>query len=60
MLLGRNVSLLAQLEERERRIRELEEQALGANQRRLDVGKRIDDLLAQVDQLDSELAARGE
>jgi len=36
--------------------RELDEKLLGANQRRQDAIKRIDDLLAQLDHLDTRMA----
>lgn len=39
------------------RIAALEGQLLDANQRRKDVAKRIDELIAQIDQLDAQLAA---
>ncbi len=39
------------------RIRSLEEQLLEANQRRQDVAKRIDELIAQLDQLDTQLGS---
>ena len=42
---------------REQRIRSLEAQLLEANQRRQDTGKRIDELIAQLDQLDAQLAS---
>lgn len=45
------------LDDREQRIRRLEEQLLQANQRRQDTGKRIDELISQLDQLDAQLAA---
>jgi chromosome segregation ATPase len=49
-------ALRAELGERNHRIRTLEAQLLEANQRRQDTGKRIDDLIAQLDQLDAQLA----
>jgi len=55
-----NESLRRAVEERERRIRTLEAETLELNQRRRDVAKRIDDLLAQMDQLDVELGSSGE
>ena len=51
-----NVSLRSDVEQKKRRIRELEEQLLGANQRRVEVGKRIDELIAQIDHLDAQFA----
>ena len=49
------VSLRRRLEERNGRIRSLEEEILEANQRRQDVAKRIDELMAQLDHLDAQL-----
>ena len=51
-----NVSLRSDVEQKKRRIRELEEQLLAANQRRVEVGKRIDELIAQIDHLDAQFA----
>jgi uncharacterized protein involved in exopolysaccharide biosynthesis len=45
------------LGERNYRIRGLETQLLEANQRRQDTSKRIDELIAQLDQLDAQLAS---
>jgi chromosome segregation ATPase len=45
------------LGERNHRIRALEVQLLEANQRRQDTSKRIDELIAQLDQLDAQLAS---
>jgi len=50
-------SLRRRLEERNRRIRSLEEQLLEANQKRQDVTKRIDELISQLDHLDAQLGA---
>jgi septal ring factor EnvC (AmiA/AmiB activator) len=50
------VNLRRRLEERNRRIRSLEEQLLEANQKRQDVAKRIDELISQLDHLDAQLA----
>jgi len=47
-----NASLRADLEGRDSRIRSLDDQILEMNQTRQDAAKRIDDLIAQVDQLD--------
>ncbi|HME73341.1 MAG TPA: hypothetical protein VKM54_26285 [Myxococcota bacterium] len=58
--LNDNASLRRAVEERDRRIRALEAETLELNQRRRDVAKRIDDLLAQMDQLDVELGSAGE
>ena len=43
--------------ERNQRIRVLEAQLLEANQRRQDTCKRVDELIAQLDQLDAQLAS---
>jgi chromosome segregation ATPase len=48
--------LRSDLGERNHRIRTLETQLIEANQRRQDTGKRIDELIAQLDQLDAQLA----
>jgi chromosome segregation ATPase len=45
------------LGERDQQIRGLEAQLIEANQRRQDTGKRIDELIAQLEQLDAQLAA---
>lgn len=50
-------ALQVQLQQRAGRIAALEGQLLEANQKRKDVGKRIDELIAQIDQLDVQLAA---
>src|SRR5262245_4549354 len=50
-------ALRGDLVERNHRIRVLETQLLEANQRRQDTGKRIDELIAQLDQLDAQLAS---
>ena len=52
-----NAALREELEEKNGRIRTLEDQLLEGNQRRQDVVKRIDDLIAQMDQLDQQLGA---
>ncbi len=44
-----------ELGERNQRVRWLEAQLLEANQRRQDTTKRIDELIAQLDQLDAQL-----
>lgn len=59
-LQAENARLRRTLEERELRIRSLDEQVLELNQRRQDVAKRIDDLIAQVDYLDAQLGAPAE
>lgn len=55
---AQNASLRSELEQKNQRIRELDEQLLGANQRRVEVGKRIDELISQIDHLDSQFATR--
>jgi hypothetical protein len=52
-----NAALRRQVAERNLRIRTLEDQLLEGNQRRQDAVKRIDDLIAQMDQLDQQLSA---
>lgn len=42
----------------ERRVAELEAELREANQRRTDVAKRIDDLVGQLDQIETRFAAR--
>ena len=49
-------TLRVDLGDRNHRIRTLESQLLEANQRRQDTSKRIDELIAQLDQLDAQLA----
>jgi len=44
------------LDEKNQRIRQLEAKLLDVNQLRQDVAKRIDELIAQIDQLDAQLA----
>jgi septal ring factor EnvC (AmiA/AmiB activator) len=55
-----NANLLAERNEGRQRIRQLEEQLRDANQRRQDVGKHIDELIAQIDQLDAQFESQGE
>jgi len=50
-------TLRGDLGERNHRIRTLETQLLEANQRRQDTIKRVDELIAQLDQLDAQLAS---
>jgi hypothetical protein len=45
------------LEQKSQRIRSLEGQLLEANQRRKDVAKRVDEMIAQLDHLDRQLGA---
>lgn len=52
-----NDELRDRVAENATRIRTLEEQLLEANQRRQDVAKRIDELIAQLDQLDTQLGS---
>lgn len=52
-----NARLHELLEEREQRLRMADGQILDLNQRRQDVAKRIDDLIAQILLLESQLAA---
>lgn len=49
--------LRKQIAERDQRVRNLEAQLIDSNHRRQDTGKRIDDLIAQLDQLDAQLAS---
>ena len=55
-LRGEVCELRGDLGERNQRIRVLEAQLLEANQRRQDTIKRVDELIAQLDQLDAQLA----
>jgi septal ring factor EnvC (AmiA/AmiB activator) len=48
-------ALRRRLEDKARRIRVLEGQLLEANQKRQDVAKRVDELIAQLDHLDAQL-----
>jgi chromosome segregation ATPase len=57
---ARNRELIGESEAKSQRIRSLEEQLLVANQRRQDVAKYIDELIAQIDQLDVQLQALDE
>lgn len=57
VLLQENVRLRAACDERDRRVRELEEKARELHQRRRDVAKRIDDLIAQIDHLEAQIPA---
>lgn len=51
----RNGALRVEVEEKTQRIGALEEELLAANQRRQDVIKRVDELIAQIDQVDVQL-----
>jgi len=55
-LRSENAGLRRKVEEKARQIRSLEERMLEANQKRQDVAKRIDELVAQLDHLDAQLA----
>jgi predicted RNase H-like nuclease (RuvC/YqgF family) len=50
-----NAGLRRRLEEKGRELRMLEGQLLGANQKRQDVAKRVDELISQLDHLDGQL-----
>lgn len=52
-----NTELRHEVTEQSKRIRSLEEQLLDANQRRQDVSKRVDELIAELDQLDAQLGS---
>ena len=56
-LLRENGRLRALLEERDQRLRRLDGETLELNQRHKDVAKRIDDLIAQVVLLESQLGS---
>lgn len=60
LLRSANTALRVELSQRDQRIRRLEEQLRDANQRRQDVGKHIDELIAQIDQLDVQFESQGE
>jgi uncharacterized protein YhaN len=51
-----NAGLRRKVEEKARQVRSLEERMIEANQKRQDVAKRIDELVAQLDHLDTQLA----
>lgn len=55
---GETAALRNELQERDRRIHLLDEKILALNQGRQDAAKRLDDLIARLDQLDAELEAR--
>jgi CII-binding regulator of phage lambda lysogenization HflD len=50
-------ALQREVQQQAARVATLEGQLLEANQKRQDVGKRIDELIAQIDQLDAQLEA---
>lgn len=50
-----NRQLREQLASRVQRIQALESELRHANQRRQDIAKRVDELIAQIDQLDAQL-----
>jgi septal ring factor EnvC (AmiA/AmiB activator) len=52
-----NGELRRDVAEKTERVRVLEEELLAANQRQQDVGKRVDELIAQIDQLDVQLGS---
>lgn len=54
-LRAENAKIRRELTEATRRVRSLDGELLAANQRRQDVCKRIDELIAHLDQLDSQL-----
>jgi len=51
-----NAGLRRKLEQKSRELRALEGQMLEANQKRQDVAKRVDELIAQLGHLDGQLA----
>jgi len=55
-----NAELRRVLREKDQHIGHLDEKLRAAGQRRHDVSKRIDDLIAQIDQLDSQFEAQEE
>jgi peptidoglycan hydrolase CwlO-like protein len=55
-----NATLRRGVNDGENRIRSLDTDLLAANQRRQDAYKRIDELMAHLDQLDEQLAETGE
>ena len=55
-----NAKLARDVAERDQRIAELESEARRQNQRRRDVALRIDELVAQIEQLEGRLVARTE
>ena len=59
-LQSENGVLRRALQEQEQHVRTLDAKIRDANQRRQDVGKHIDDLIAQIDQLDARFETQGE
>lgn len=57
LLRAEHADLRQRLAEREARIRELDEQILQLNQTRRDAGKRLDDLISQLDHLEARLGS---
>ena len=55
-----NATLRSELDEKHRRVRDLDVRILDANQRRQDVVKRIDELITQIDHLGAQLDAQAE
>ncbi len=55
-----NAGLRADVDQSNRRIRGLDEKLLQANQRRQDVAKRIDELIAQIDHLGAQLDSQAQ
>ena len=55
-----NAALRADIDRNNRRIRGLDEKLLQANQRRQDVAKRIDELIAQIDHLGAQLDSQAQ
>jgi len=59
-LQSENLELRRTLHEQEQHARSLDTKIREANQRRQDVGKHIDDLIAQIDQLDARFETQDE
>ena len=55
-----NATLRSDLDEKDRRVSDLDVRILDANQRRQDVVKRIDELITQIDHLGAQLDAQSE
>lgn len=58
-LRGENRALREQVASRAQRIQTLESELRHANQRRQDIAKRVDELIAQIDHLDVQLGSQG-